>query len=451
MKKNLTGLISILIVVVILSVGVFSQTTEITYQGQLQSSSAPANGNFNMTFSLYTALLGGVQVGSTINQNVAVANGIFSARLDFGASAFPGADRFLEINVAGTVLSPRSQITLTPYAIRALTVTGPVTGANAAQTLLVTNSQPGITNPSPANLPPTALRAEATATSDSNAGLLGIGDGTTGIGVIGVSTGIAPLVNGAPNAIGVLGLTTATSGKSIGLSGVVSSPDGIAVQANSSNGARLFFGSNNSSGGVFTVDAAGNMTLSGAINFANGNFTVASTGALNAAGNRFTVDANGNAIVAGTLQAMLLSGGSANICESPGSPVLRFCSSSLRYKKQVHAFAGGLDIVNRLRPIAFTWKENNVKDVGLGAEDVAKVDPLFTFRNDKGEIEGVKYNQLSAVFVNAFKEQQAQISLQQRQIDEQKQMIMKQQAGLRALQALFYAHNRKIANRKSRR
>ena len=46
-----------------------------------------------------------------------------------------------------------------------------------------------------------------------------------------------------------------------------------------------------------------------------------------------------------------------------------------------------------------------MRDIGLGAEEVEKVEPLLTFRNDKGEIEGVKYNQLSAVFINAIKEQ----------------------------------------------
>ena len=50
-----------------------------------------------------------------------------------------------------------------------------------------------------------------------------------------------------------------------------------------------------------------------------------------------------------------------------------------------------------------------MRDIGLAAEEVNKVEPLLTFRNDKGEIEGVKYNKLSAVFINAIKEQQAQI------------------------------------------
>jgi hypothetical protein len=81
----------------------------------------------------------------------------------------------------------------------------------------------------------------------------------------------------------------------------------------------------------------------------------------------------------------------------------------LRYKTDVQTFTGGLNIINRLHPITFTWKAGGVRDVGFGAEEVAQVEPLLTFRNDKGEIEGVKYAQISAVLVNAIKEQQSQI------------------------------------------
>jgi hypothetical protein len=54
------------------------------------------------------------------------------------------------------------------------------------------------------------------------------------------------------------------------------------------------------------------------------------------------------------------------------------------------------------RPIAFTWKQGGMLDVGLGTEDLEQVEPPLTFRSDNGEIEGVKYNRLSAVFINAI-------------------------------------------------
>ena len=46
--------------------------------------------------------------------------------------------------------------------------------------------------------------------------------------------------------------------------------------------------------------------------------------------------------------------------------------------------------------------------VRLAAEDVAAVELLVT-KNDKGEIEGVKYDRLTAVLINAIKEQQKEI------------------------------------------
>jgi hypothetical protein len=96
-------------------------------------------------------------------------------------------------------------------------------------------------------------------------------------------------------------------------------------------------------------------------------------------------------------------------CISNANYRMGYCSSSLRYKIGVTSFTGGLDIIGRLRPVSFTWKGDGAHDIGLAAEEVAKVEPLLAFRNGRGEIEGVRYNQLSAVFINAFKEQQRQI------------------------------------------
>jgi hypothetical protein len=85
------------------------------------------------------------------------------------------------------------------------------------------------------------------------------------------------------------------------------------------------------------------------------------------------------------------------------------CSSSLRFKENVTPFSSGLELIRQLRPIRFTWKNNGTPDLGLGAEDVAKVEPLLVTHNDKGEIQGVKYDQLNVVLINAIKQQQEQI------------------------------------------
>lgn len=106
------------------------------------------------------------------------------------------------------------------------------------------------------------------------------------------------------------------------------------------------------------------------------------------------------------------------------------CSSSLRYKTNIFGFTSGMDLINRLRPISFDWKNGGMRDVGFGAEDIAKIDSRFVTYNDKGEVEGVKYDRFSVAFVNAFKEQQSQIAelnetnrRLQSQIDALKQLL----------------------------
>ena len=81
-------------------------------------------------------------------------------------------------------------------------------------------------------------------------------------------------------------------------------------------------------------------------------------------------------------------------------------------------------------------------------EEVAQVEPLLTYRNARGEIEGVKYNQLSAVFINAIKEQQAQLTRQreqgeslQLQVSEQQQVIRQQQQEIAAIKKLLCRSN----------
>jgi hypothetical protein len=107
--------------------------------------------------------------------------------------------------------------------------------------------------------------------------------------------------------------------------------------------------------------------------------------------------------------------------------------SSLRYKTDLHPFLGGLNIVNRLNPVNFEWKNGGFRDLGLVAEEVAAVEPLLTFNNAQGQVEGVKYETLSVVVINAIKEQQTQITELQKQIQAQQEQIKRQQQQIEAL------------------
>ena len=119
---------------------VHAQGTAFTYQGRLNANNAPATGNYDLTFTLFSASSGAGQVGTPVtNTATAVSNGLFTVTLDFGAN-FAGASRWLEIGArtngaaAFSTLAPRQSILPTPYAITAASANS-VAGANISGTL----------------------------------------------------------------------------------------------------------------------------------------------------------------------------------------------------------------------------------------------------------------------------------------------------------------------------
>jgi len=126
-RKHITLRILVLFVLVFTAAAVSAQalsTSEFTYQGQLSYQGALANGSFDFQFKLFSSQAGVTQIGSTnTSSGVQVSDGLFTTQLDFGADTFEGSSRWLEISVrlagsgAYTTLSPRQEITPTPYSI----------------------------------------------------------------------------------------------------------------------------------------------------------------------------------------------------------------------------------------------------------------------------------------------------------------------------------------------
>ncbi|HTH49708.1 MAG TPA: kelch repeat-containing protein [Candidatus Limnocylindria bacterium] len=99
-----------------------------TYQGRLVDGTALANGNYELRFRLFDQLTAGSQISSDVSlAAVAVTNGLFTVQLDFGAGAFNGASRWLELAARPSgsvdplaVFDPRQPVTAVPYALYAL-------------------------------------------------------------------------------------------------------------------------------------------------------------------------------------------------------------------------------------------------------------------------------------------------------------------------------------------
>jgi len=92
----------------------------ITYQGQLQDATGPADTQVDIVFELYEQDEGGSPLASDSHAGVEVSDGLFQVELDFGNGVFDGGERWLQVIVDGQELDPRQPITPTPVAHFAL-------------------------------------------------------------------------------------------------------------------------------------------------------------------------------------------------------------------------------------------------------------------------------------------------------------------------------------------
>jgi hypothetical protein len=240
--------------------------TAFTYQGQLMQSGLPVSGNVNLIFTLYDdpSLTVNHQIGNPITlNNQPLLNGLFTVPLDFGANAFPSARRWVQVSVNGVILSPRQEVTPTPYALglrlpyvgnasvdgNAFSVTNSFSSGTALYGHNLDNGI-GVFGESPNG---NGVYGQ----SGSGFGVYGLAlSGTTKAGIRGIST--------APSGMGVWG----SSGGGIGGIGVFGESDigtgvegcatgsGFGVYASSDTGYGVYAGSDTGTG-VFGLSNTG--------------------------------------------------------------------------------------------------------------------------------------------------------------------------------------------------
>jgi hypothetical protein len=93
--------------------------------------------------------------------------------------------------------------------------------------------------------------------------------------------------------------------------------------------------------------------------------------------------------------------------------------SSRRFKTDIHPLLGSLEKVEQLQGVSYVRKSNGQPEIGVVAEDVAKVAPELVTTNPKtGEIDGVDYSRLTALLVEAVKSQQTEINRLKEQVQQ---------------------------------
>ncbi|MDQ4121586.1 MAG: hypothetical protein M3209_09085 [Acidobacteriota bacterium] len=270
---------ALLLFVLFCSAAVQAQSTAFTYQGRLSDSSIPdGNGSYTMKFRLYDAMENGNQIGSEQTSLVTVTNRIFTALLQFTANPFlDGQDRFLEVQIGNTTLSPRIPLAGVPYATRSINA-GSADSLSTVCNPCVTNSQivslDGSKVTGIVSNATNAATANTATTAGNVTGVIGIANGGTGsstknfvdlstnqtnIGGNKTFTGLMIVQNAGANSDVITGHNTAAAGNGVG-AGVFGSTNqtgagsaGVWGQNNNSNGTGIVAAGNNQSGNTLVA------------------------------------------------------------------------------------------------------------------------------------------------------------------------------------------------------
>jgi len=87
----------------------------------------------------------------------------------------------------------------------------------------------------------------------------------------------------------------------------------------------------------------------------------------------------------------------------------RTSCSDLRLKKDIKPLKSALSTLGKLQGKSYRWKDNNEPDIGLIAQELEKVIPELVKTDDKG-YKSIVYQKLTAVLIEAVKEQQQEIN-----------------------------------------
>jgi hypothetical protein len=110
--------------------------------------------------------------------------------------------------------------------------------------------------------------------------------------------------------------------------------------------------------------------------------------------------------------------------------------SSRRWKTNIHTLPDALSKVEQLRGVSYDLKSSGKHEIGVIAEEVGAVVPEVVSWDKNGkDAQGVDYSRLTALLIEATKEQQALINKQQQQIRKQQAQLAQLMSQVKAIQA----------------
>ena len=292
--------------------------------------------------------------------------------------------------------------------------------------------------------------SETIAASISNATAGGIGlQVVADVGVFGQGEGV--------NGRGLHGFAASPTGFTEALRAEVNSPDGVAGRFFGTGSSKLLSGVVSGGPEVFFVDGAGNVRATD-FTGVGGNQLFARLDTSNTLQGHLTGEQNITALgtISGnfvdgndaTFANNLSVGGGAFSVDSGGNVVATSVTetSSRRWKQNIRPLSGALGKVEGLRGVVYESTAGGKTQIGVIAEEVGAVMPeVVTFEENGVDARGVDYARLTALLIEAVKEQQELIRRQQERIQQQEARLEMLQATLDTVLAKLNQNSEEVA------
>jgi subtilisin-like proprotein convertase family protein len=430
----------------------FNASSAFTYQGQLAINGSPLSGNVNARFTVCNSAVASASVSAVAapitKSFTGVANGLITTSLDFGTALDVNRALWLDIQVESppgsgyVTLSPRQPITATPQA-RIAQWAQNAQSASTAPWSGITGVPASVTNAfSP-------WIAGGGSSISYTQGPVGIGTATpgssyvletrsTGDTEIALSSGPASGGATAPrtwtiqssNVLAPAGPLTGSFqiiDRSAGASRLLINTSGQIGMGTNTPNCRLTVSDNTILVGQFESSFPSGTWLN-IVNSSTGgrSWRLISTGSGNGEGTGNLAIGTGSS-PASNATAMSILSSNLNLGIGTNTPTQKLhvngnvlannvaVPSSGRFKHNVMPMGDALERLMRLEGVTFDWNSEFAKDrpgrehdIGFVAEDVAKVFPEVVFKDPEGLVTGMDYSRLTAVAVQAIKQQQAQ-------------------------------------------
>lgn len=452
--------------------------TAFAYQGRLEKDGAPVQGAADLRFTLWNNPVSANTInrigGPLTKSAVPVENGVFTTSLDFGGATDDATGLWMDVEAASppgsgfVAIAPRQLVGATPQAVRAKV-------ASAADSFSITadsrlnDKTLYLRTGSDINhglgwfgsgKTFAGQAVDGPAIFGFSGGVLGSKNGQTERSVLQwTSTGRVGINVPSPEArlqiegdsSNDLGLLIASSGAGWGSGlrlenfagggrtyGMYSASDGTWQFVDQTATATRMVINSTGNVGIGTTSLPQKLNVNGTIRSTGADFMLAGRGGGqgNNGGNaRAFVDAGwtgnpGGVIDGGGLFINYANDfgrvvvGSSLVVQGNVNASGTITPSSARLKEHVAPIDDALEKLLMLDGVRFDWKDEEiakrggrVHDLGFVAEDVEKLFPEVVFRDESGSVAGMDYARLTAVTVQAIKQQQAQREADRQEIE----------------------------------